>query len=140
MSALALRSKGYWGYSAAFLESCRAELTIWEPQLGEVTVAAIGDVPVAFSLMSPSQTDPDVALLNMLFVDVPHIGSGIGRRLLTEALDTATNRGFRAVVLDADPGAERFYLRNGAQRVGESQSGSIAGRTLPRLEFTLEGD
>lgn len=27
ISALALHSKGHWGYDAAFLEACRAELT-----------------------------------------------------------------------------------------------------------------
>lgn len=27
LSELALRSKGYWGYDAAFLEACREELT-----------------------------------------------------------------------------------------------------------------
>ena len=31
ISAMALRSKGHWGYDAAFLEACRADLTIDPP-------------------------------------------------------------------------------------------------------------
>ncbi|HSD78740.1 MAG TPA: hypothetical protein VLA98_15100, partial [Solirubrobacteraceae bacterium] len=37
LSALALRSKGHWGYDAAFLELCRPELTLAEEDLGRLT-------------------------------------------------------------------------------------------------------
>ena len=66
------------------------------------------------------------------------IGSGVGGMLLAEVLATARARGIRSIVLDADPGAEAFYARFGARTTGVTPSGSIPGRSLPRMEFELE--
>jgi len=134
LSALALRSKGHWGYSADFLETCRGELTLSEDQLGDVTVADVDDVPVGFSRLLLDRAEAELA---DLFVDPPWIGTGVGSRLLREALDRAQAGGAASVVLDADPYAERFYARHGARTVGRSPSGSIPGRELPRMRFEL---
>jgi GNAT superfamily N-acetyltransferase len=75
--------------------------------------------------------------LAALFVDLNRIGLGVGARLLHHALDSARQRGFDTLTLDADPGAEAFYVHHGAIRIGEVASGSIAGRSLPRLRFEL---
>ena len=66
------------------------------------------------------------------------IGTGCGGRLLMHTLRVARARGFTRLVLDADPGAEPFYLHFGARRIGRSPSGSIPGRDLPHLEFVLD--
>ena len=50
---------------------------------------------------------------------------------------TARGGGFTAFTVDADPGAEGFYRRMGAVRVGTSASGSIPGRRLPRLRYEV---
>ena len=34
LSALAMRSKAYWGYSKEFMEACRAELTVSPEDIG----------------------------------------------------------------------------------------------------------
>lgn len=72
-----------------------------------------------------------------LFVDPAMIGTGLGGALLEDALEQARRRGFRRLVLDADPGAEGFYARFGALREGEAPSGSLPGRVLPRMVFDL---
>lgn len=134
LSALALRSKGYWGYSAEFLESCREELAVSEDQLRDVTVAEVqGDV-AGFSLLGLRGERGE---LHSLFVDLPWIGTGVGAALLRSALGGARAQGVREVGLDADPGAEAFYARFGAVTVGRSPSGSIPGRTLARMAFRL---
>lgn len=136
LSSLALRSKGHWGYPAAFLEACRAELT-YDASVcgsGSMWVAAVGETTVGFSLL---QDEPPIGELAALFVDPPAIGTGCGRRLLAHTLGVARERGFVRLVLDADPEAEPFYLHCGARRIGSSPSGSIPGRELPRLEFVL---
>jgi GNAT superfamily N-acetyltransferase len=132
LSALALRSKGHWGYSAAFLEACRAELTYDEPLCasGALRVAVSADEVVGFHHVAGSE-------LEALFVDPPHIGTGVGGVLLRDALDLARARGVTRLRLAADPGAEAFYVHHGARRVGEVPSGSIPGRVLPELEFAL---
>lgn len=136
LSELALRSKGYWGYSADFLEACRAELTVTPQRCasGGVTVAVRDDRILGFHVLEGSPPDGELAAL---FVDTDVIGTGIGGQLLRHALGSAVQQGFRTLSLEADPGAEGFYLRYGAVRVGEVASGSIPGRLLPHLRFEL---
>lgn len=40
-------------------------------------------------------------------------------------------------MIDAGPGAVGFYQAMGAERAGTAPSGSIPGRTLPRLRYRL---
>lgn len=136
ISALALRSKGYWGYSQEFLDACRDELTYTADVCGsgDVVVAESRGEVVGFFVLHG--TGP-VGELDALFVDPSAVGSGLGRRLLTTALEQARDRGYDAVQLAADPGAESFYVHHGARRTGEVPSGSIPGRTLPVMEFRL---
>jgi len=137
ISALALRSKGHWGYSAEFLEACRAELTYAPSTCGSgmMWVATEGATIAGFSLL---QGEPPTGELAALFVDPSAIGTGCGRKLLVHSLRVAQARGFTRLLLDADPGAEPFYLHFGARRTGSSPSGSIPGRELPHLEFILD--
>lgn len=136
LSGLAVRSKAHWGYSPEFLEACRDELAVRPSTItaGLVLVAARGDDVVGFYELGGAAPHGELAAL---FVERDQIGTGVGGRLLDHALDTAARRGFGSLVLDADPGAEAFYLRHGARRIGDSLSGSIPGRLLPRLVFEL---
>lgn len=136
ISALALRSKGHWGYDEEFLEACRAELTWTADDLasGDVVVAERDGAVVGFFALTG---DGDRGELEAVFVDPPSIGTGVGGVLMRAALQAARDRGYRTVGIDADPGAEAFYVRYGARRVAEVPSGSIPGRLLPRLEIAL---
>lgn len=134
LSALALRSKGHWGYPAEQLEAFRAELTLDPDDLDGVVVASDGGRLLGYRRVI---IDGPSAELDALFVDPPFIGSGVGARLLADALAAARVAGALSVGLDADPDAESFYRRHGARTVGRSPSGSIPGRTLPRMEFDL---
>jgi GNAT superfamily N-acetyltransferase len=129
LSALALRSKAHWGYSAEFLAACAAELAIDPARIDEVVVATIDGHVAGFRRLIVAG---DSAELDALFVDPPFMGRGVGVLLLRDALAVA---GGRTVGLDADPDAEPFYAKYGAVTVGRSPSGSIPGRTLPRMEF-----
>lgn len=137
VSAIALRSKGHWGYSAEFLEACRAELTYSEADClsGDLYVAESDSVVAGFFLLRGAAPDGE---LDALFVDPPWIGQGLGGVLIAHALDLARSRGIVRVSVDSDPEAESFYLHHGARRVGEVASGSILGRVLPQLVFEAD--
>jgi GNAT superfamily N-acetyltransferase len=137
LSALALRSKGHWGYSAEFLEACRAELTYSEADClsGDLYVAESDSVLAGFFLLRGGAPDGE---LQAIFVDPPWIGQGLGGVLIDHALELARSRGITRVSVDSDPGAEPFYLHHGARRVGEVASGSIPGRVLPQLLFEID--
>ncbi|MCM3556785.1 GNAT family N-acetyltransferase [Janibacter melonis] len=136
LSELALRSKGYWGYDAAFLDACRSELSVSpvECASGDVVVARSHANLLGFYAL---RGETSTGSLDALFVDPPHMGMGVGAALMAHAKVTAVTRGLRTIDLDADPQAVPFYLRFGATLIGESPSQSIPGRTLPRLRFVI---
>jgi GNAT superfamily N-acetyltransferase len=138
LSELALRSKAYWGYDQAFLDACRAELTLTphDIQTQRVTVAERDGRIVGFSVLAGQ---PPHGTLEDLFVEPDHIGSGVGRALWQHAITVASRLGFERLTLEADPAAEPFYLAMGARRCGMVPSGSIPGRVIPLLEVSIAG-
>lgn len=119
------------------MDACRAELTVTPEAVaaGTVFVAeADGDVAGFHALARLSETEVDAL---MLFVDPPWIGRGIGDALFSHLREEARRRGYRTIVIDADPNALGFYLRMGAIPAGSAPSGSVPGRTLPRLTYAL---
>lgn len=53
------------------------------------------------------------------------------------AIETARSAGATRLEIEADPHAEDWYRKRGAERIGEASSGSIPGRLLPVLELRL---
>ncbi|MEU6235665.1 GNAT family N-acetyltransferase [Kitasatospora sp. NPDC047058] len=136
LSALALRSKGYWGYDEAFLEACREELTL-DPAAFErqwTAVAEEGGRVLGFVTLTGA---PPQGALDMLFVEPDAIGRGVGRRLVEHLRAQAAALGFRRLTIDSDPFAESFYLAMGATRIGSTPSGSVPGRELPLLALEI---
>jgi GNAT superfamily N-acetyltransferase len=125
-----------WGYSDEFMARAGADLTLTAADIerDHVTMLETGDRLVAFYRLI---RQPDMALLQDLFVDPDAIGEGHGRRLFMDAAQVARGWGYRSMELDSDPNAETFYRRLGAERVGETLSLLIPGRTLPRLRYEL---
>lgn len=139
LSGLALRSKALWGYDAAFMAACIEELTV-TPELisgGEVWVAdphsAWGKIAGFYSLEIPDEPKTP-AELGLFFVEPAAKGTGLGRAMWAHMEGRLATNKLIGVVLDSDPFAAGFYEHMGAIIVGHSPSGSIAGRTLPRME------
>ncbi len=78
----------------------------------------------------------DRVFLDDMFVTPELAGTGLGRLLWDHALVTARERGYDHFLIESDPNAEAFYLRLGAQRIGDIISPS-SGRTLPLLRFSF---
>lgn len=139
ISMLAMRSKAYWGYSAEFMEACRAELT-WSsdaleaPGVG-VFVAEVGSELAGFYAIE--QVFEFEFELAALFVEPDRIGSGIGRALLEHAKFRVTKQGGRVLLIQGDPHAERFYRAAGGELIGQTPSESVPGRSLPLFRISL---
>jgi GNAT superfamily N-acetyltransferase len=135
LSDLALAGKAYWGYGEAFLEAVRDELTFSPDDVAarHVVVAELdGAVAGFYSLVG----EPPHGVLDDMWISPDRIGTGLGRVLWEHAMAAAAAAGFEHLDIDAEPYAEGFYLRMGAERIGESPSGSIPGRMLPQLRVT----
>lgn len=101
-------------------------------------VAEIGGDPIAcYALL----LDAEGWHLAHLWITPPYIGRGLGRVLVEHAATTARALGADALLIDSDPNAEAFYLRMGAERVGEIPA-EVCGtpRALPRLRYALGGE
>ncbi len=132
LSELSIRAKASWGYDDEFMARCRDELTITPEKMGAwvIWVAECGGDVVGLAALAAGRTDAE---LEEFMVDPGFQGRGVGARLMDVVLDECRSRGFKSIGLDADPHAEPIYLKFGFSTVGQSQSGSIPGRVLPRM-------
>lgn len=136
LSDLALAAKGFWGYDQAFIESCRAELTFSPDDVARAhfVVADLGGRVAGFYSLDG---EPPVGELGNMWVRPSEIGTGLGRVMWQDAMAAAAAAGFEYLKIDADPNAEGFYRKMGAECIGEAPSGSIPGRMLPLMRVKV---
>jgi putative acetyltransferase len=135
ISALALRSKAYWGYSPAELRVFQGELTLAPEELGPRAAQVSEQEGLLRGFYTLLET-PGGLELEHIFVDPEHLRRGLGSELLRHALRVATARGFAEVSVLSDPNAADFYRSHGA-RLEEEIPSSIPGRSIPRLVLPL---
>jgi GNAT superfamily N-acetyltransferase len=96
-------------------------------------VAVDGDICGFYSLKARASK----LELDLLFVEPALIRRGVGAQLLAHARAEARALGYDRLIIESDPGAEPFYLRAGARRIGTIEKTVEAGRLLPVLELEL---
>ncbi|GAC15659.1 GNAT family N-acetyltransferase [Aliiglaciecola lipolytica] len=159
LTKLAMLSKSYWGYDAEFMQLAAQELLVTEQAL----LSPLFDYQIAInpynviegfcalSFQPQLSTKCKASLkldnadfetetifeLEALFVDPSSFRKGVGKALFKHAIDTAEQLNCNRILIQSDPYALDFYLKQGCEQIGLSQSNSIAGRTLPQLQFTL---
>lgn len=138
LTALAMRSKAWWGYDQQFMETFRPELTLTPAQIEGDHVAVIErDCRLAgFVHLRPESAD--TLELVSLFIDPWAIRQGLGQRLWDYAVARARAQGYAALTLESDPNAEAFYRRQGAVESGRRESTLMPGRVLTLMTLTLD--
>jgi GNAT superfamily N-acetyltransferase len=136
LSDLCLRSKAVWGYDAAFMAACRAELTITHQDFArsQIEVAVQDGRVIAMAQLAQHGRIADI---DKLFVDPEVLRSGAGRKLFAWCVETARAAGAVALTVVGDPGAAGFYRKMGMSEDGKEPSGSIPGRMLPKFSMGL---
>ena len=136
LTDLCLRSKAVWGYDAAFMAACRAELTITPRDFAssQIQVAVQDGRIIAMAQLAQHGRIADI---DKLFVDPAALRAGAGRQLFAWCVETARAAGAVAITVVADPDAAGFYRRMGMMEDGWEPSGSIPGRILPKLHMAL---
>lgn len=139
LTALCIRSKSHWGYSAEFMRQAADALSVRPAMIeqggvlvaegrggGVVGVAAVASTEIAGRF--------DLALL---FVEPAAIRTGVGRSLFEAAVRLVEKRGGSSLSILADPFAAAFYRRLGAVEIGEAPSDAIPGRHLPLFDYRI---
>ena len=137
LSELCLRSKAVWGYDADFMAACRKELTFNATELASSRIAVAERAGTILGVAQVKLISQEEADLTKLFVEPAALRGGVGKVLFAWAIDAARRLGATRLVIEADPDAAPFYRRLGARDVGLAPSGSIPGRTLPKLVLDL---
>ena len=119
------------------MEEWREVLTITPEFIGanETFVAVVRGQIVGFYALHESA---EKLCLEHLWILPMAIGQGIDRDLFQHAVARAKSSGAPALTIEADPNAESFYRRMGAERVGSVVS-EVDGqrRELPLLLYDL---
>lgn len=136
LTSIAVAAKRSWGYPDAWLAQWMPLLTITSAYVSShpTFVARVGTEAVGFYALAG---DGEWELEHM-WVQPGWMGRGAGRALFTHAAATARAAGAHQLNIESDPFAEGFYLRMGAQQVGE-RTYDLAGaeRVLPLLVLEL---
>lgn len=140
LSALAMRSKAYWGYSPEFMNACRDKLTYTPDDIrSDCSLFVVAEVESRcigfYSLALLSTGDVE---LEALFVEPRFIGRGYGRALMHHARHRAAAWGASRLIIQGDPHAASFYRAAGGVYSGRRMSGSIPGRSLPLFIIDLD--
>lgn len=142
ISELAMRSKAFWGYSEAFMEACREELTVTADNLatGHIRYMVAEQDSKLLGYYAIEKRTENEYELEALFVEPAHIGTGIGKTLMDHAKSTVKELGGKKLVIQGDPNADKFYRAAGGRPIGMRKSASISGRNLPLfiIEITSE--
>lgn len=139
LTALAKRSKAYWGYSEEWIETWEDQLTV-TPEMIHDFVAYVAEYDgkiKGFWCRSVKEANDSSPSRGLLFVEPEAIGTGCGRQLWEAVKSTLIKKGVKSFIFEADPNAVSFYIKMGAQKIGEKESPVIPGRKIPILKFDL---
>ena len=139
LTDLCMRSKQSNGYDDAFMALCAEELKVRDSWIrdDDFWLAESSAGKLIGCIRLSMEDDGETGELETCFLDPDWQGRKIGRALFEALHARARSLGLVKIGLDADPSAEPFYARMGFRTVGRSPSGSIPGRTLPRMELIL---
>ena len=137
LTEIAHAAKRHWGYPENWIEHWKADLTITPEFIAkhEMYVAMIDEAVVGCCALVFSEA---LAELEHMWIRPQHMGTGCGRALFRHAKERAANLGIPVLEISADPNAEGFYERMGAERIGEVPA-EMEGkpRVLPRMSVDL---
>ena len=143
LSDLSSRSKAYWPYDEEYLRQVALMTHVTENDIlsWHFRIAEVDENVLGFSGVVSVKGE---YMLDHLWIEPAYIGKGIGKALFKDAVKCAKKMGWTKFTIAADPYAEKFYLKQGAKRIGERESKIKPGFFLPLLEFniglTLIGD
>ena len=134
LTEIALKSKAFWDYSDAQIESWREDLTVTYKMFEDWNIYKylIENEIVGFYILN--RVNIRTSVLEFLFVTPRFIKQGIGKQLLDHAIEYCIEGSCAILNVLSDPNAEAFYLKNGFKLLATRES-SIPGRLLPELEL-----
>jgi GNAT superfamily N-acetyltransferase len=117
------RSSTHWGYPPDFFDWAPGAHVIPESYVRDNPVYVLEEDGRAVGFYGFTMEDGEL-LLDKLFVDIDHIGTGRGKTLWRHAVQTARALGHDSFVIGSDPNAAPFYRAMGAEWYAEKKTPS----------------
>ena len=136
LTEIALKSKAFWGYSDAQIEIWREDLTITSKMFEDWNIYKynIDNEIAGFYILN--RANIRTSFLEFLFVSPKFIKQGIGKKLLTHAIEYCKEGSSAILNVLSDPNAESFYAKHGFKVIAKRES-SVSGRFLLEMEFEI---
>ncbi|MFV5174647.1 GNAT family N-acetyltransferase [Bacillus cereus] len=134
LSELALQSKATWDYSEEFILACKEDLTITEEYIKNNFLYVLENDNVKIGFFSFLRNDK---ALDFLYIHPDYKGKGYGKILWEYVIEKVNELGLKSFTIDSDPNAKGYYLKMGAQLIGETPSTVFKGRVLPLLKYDV---
>lgn len=134
LTTLTYLSKQSNGYDDAFMAACADELRVTPEDIAAnhfLLAEEASGTPLGCACLTPEGE------ISSFFIHPDHKRQGIGRGLWQQLRETATSLNLTHLTLDADPDAVPFYRAMGFEVIGQTPSGSIPGRHLPKMALRL---
>lgn len=133
LTGLVHRSKQSNGYHDAFMAACTEELRVTPTRLiaSSYWLAERAGAPIGCAALRP--LGETIAEIPAFFIEPAHKRQGVGRQLWRRLHLEAMEKGFVNLTVNADPAAVPFFESLGFRWQRDVPSGSIPGRTLPRM-------
>ncbi|MCL9685053.1 GNAT family N-acetyltransferase [Legionella maioricensis] len=135
INSLIRESKGFWGYSDAFLDDFMKQWGVKETYIHSNDLILFGKGEGLIGLYAFKINDDEAPELDLFFINRKQIGQGIGKIMWQHALDHALKHHWTEFKIIADPNAEPFYKRMGATTIGTFES--FPGRFVPVMKMKL---
>ncbi|MGV9314713.1 GNAT family N-acetyltransferase [Streptomyces sp. NPDC003691] len=130
VTELILASKAYWGYDAAFLAACRAELTVTPADVPRRRIVVAETADGVLAGVAALDGSPPEGEIGLLFVAPEAIGTGVGRALYAHVVEEAGALGFTRLTVASDPHAVGFYRSLGARPAPGAAPGPLPALTV----------
>ena len=137
LTQIAVAAKRYWNYPEAWIQFWTPQLTISTDYISFNEVWMMTDKEKSIAFYALSQIEEGYEL-GHLWVLPEHIGKGIGKQLFDHALKRCKLLNISALKIYADPNAQTFYEKMGANKISEHHSDLFGeDRVLPIMEIKL---
>ncbi len=137
LSDIAYKSEAYWGYDSDYMEKFKSMYQVTEEFISHNETYVIEDHCSVFGFYGLLVNDKESSL-EYFFIEPQSIGKGYGKILWNHLVDiTCKSLGIYELVIVTSPQAKDFYIKLGANSLGEVESLLKKGRMIPQLSYKV---
>ena len=134
LNSISVRSKAYWGYPESWMEKWLDELTLDADKFSNQHIMVVEYESKIIGFSSVVENKDNYEILH-LWILPKFIGKGFGKMLLEKTIQKFVTTD-KAIIVESDPNAEKFYESQGFITFDRVES-IPKGRFLPLMKKLL---